>query len=65
MLPKSILAASVLAVTAAAQDVVYDYVIAGAGTAGLLLATILSENPDITVLVLEAGVDGRNQSNIT
>ena len=43
----------------------FDYVIAGAGTAGLLLATILSENPDITVLVLEAGDDSRSDINVT
>jgi len=43
----------------------YDYVIAGAGTAGLLLATVLTENPNITVAVLEAGADGRTQPNIT
>jgi len=30
-----------------------------------MLAVVLSENPDISVLVLEAGNDGRNQSNIT
>ncbi|KAK4550707.1 hypothetical protein LTR36_000286 [Oleoguttula mirabilis] len=55
-----------LAVTlAAAQNVTYDYVIAGAGTAGMLLAVVLSENPDITVCVLEAGGDGRTDRNIT
>lgn len=43
----------------------YDYVVVGAGTAGLLLATVLSENPNITVAVLEAGADGRTQPNIT
>lgn len=47
------------------QNVTYDYVIAGAGTAGMLLAVVLSENPNITVAVLEAGSDGRTQPNIT
>lgn len=47
------------------QNVTYDYVIAGAGTAGLLLAAVLTENPNIAVMVLEAGTDGRNQTNIT
>lgn len=47
------------------QSVTFDYVIAGAGTAGMLLAVVLSENPNITVAVLEAGSDGRTQPNIT
>jgi len=43
----------------------YDYVIVGGGTCGLVLANRLSEDPGITVAVIEAGGDERNNPNVT
>ena len=41
---------------------VYDYVVVGAGSAGCVLASGLSEDPDVTVALVEAGGSDRSLS---
>ena len=43
----------------------YDYVVIGGGTSGLVIANRLSEQKDVSVLVIEAGDSVFNNTNVT
>ncbi|KDR69729.1 hypothetical protein GALMADRAFT_128311 [Galerina marginata CBS 339.88] len=43
---------------------VYDYIVVGGGTAGLAVASRLTEDPNISVVVLEAGPNAENLPDI-
>jgi choline dehydrogenase-like flavoprotein len=42
----------------------FDYVVVGGGTAGLVVASRLAENPEFTVGVIEAGSDHFGDDNV-
>jgi len=48
-----------------ASSLEFDYIIIGAGPSGLTLANRLSELSNITVAVIEAGAEVKNNPNVT
>jgi len=42
----------------------FDYIVVGAGLAGTTVAARLAENPAISVLLIEAGGDNRNDPRV-
>ncbi|KAF7970350.1 hypothetical protein HWV62_24322 [Athelia sp. TMB] len=55
---------SMLATISDVADKSFDYVVVGAGTAGLAVAARLSEDPNVSVAVLEAGPPNLNDPKI-
>ncbi|KAM0324445.1 hypothetical protein ACHAQA_008227 [Verticillium albo-atrum] len=65
MLLQPLLAVGLSSIVAAIGDVTYDYVVVGGGTAGLAVASRLSEGlPSASILVIEAGPEGFDQRTI-
>ncbi|KAL4894922.1 hypothetical protein BDV59DRAFT_175273 [Aspergillus ambiguus] len=46
------------------EDIDYDYIICGGGTSGCVVAGRLAENPDVKVLVIEAGQHNKDLENV-
>src|SRR4051794_3292650 len=44
------------------ENATFDYVVVGGGTAGAIVAARLSEDPDVSVCLFEAGPSGRGQA---
>ncbi|KAI9812620.1 MAG: hypothetical protein M1827_004609 [Pycnora praestabilis] len=53
-----------MTVTLEANAMEYDYIVCGGGTSGAVVGARLSEDPDVTVLVIEAGADSKEMENV-
>ncbi|KAF8988450.1 hypothetical protein BDQ17DRAFT_1374045 [Cyathus striatus] len=49
---------------ALASNQTFDYIVVGAGLAGTTVAARLAENPNITILLIEAGADDRTDPRV-
>lgn len=49
---------------ATANGQTFDYIVVGGGLTGMTVAARLAENPNVTILVLEAGGDNRNDARV-
>jgi len=56
--------AGVTSSSGAAAGKTFDYIVVGGGLAGITVAARLTENSAITVLLVEAGADNRNDSRV-
>jgi choline dehydrogenase-like flavoprotein len=63
----STVASPVYGVTSSPDEIngrTYDYIVIGGGLAGLTVAGRLTEDPETSVLVVEAGADDRNNPEV-
>lgn len=65
MVPRALVVFQLGCCYAVAKAEVFDYVVVGGGTAGLVVANRLSETPTVRVAVIEPGGDERNNPNVT
>lgn len=61
----SALSLAVAAPWAQPESSSYDYIVIGGGTSGLTVANRLSEDPNVNVLIIEAGDSVLNNPNVT